>query len=81
MKAEAQTGHRSHVRSLGKVELDGYMILHRSSATVCCMPHACYQVCCSAGMKAKVVNWNSFHDPNPTKHIRAAQPILMGAER
>jgi hypothetical protein len=74
MKVEEQTDYRSRhrmmapgVRNLAKEAPDGCTIRPRN------------QVCCSPGMKARGVNWNSLHDPD-LKNIRAAPQSQTAAE-
>jgi hypothetical protein len=73
MKVEEQADYkiRHHMRGSGvrnpaKEAPGGYTIRRRS------------WVCCSPGMKARGVDWNSLHDPE-LKNIRAAPPRQTAA--
>jgi hypothetical protein len=73
MKVEEQADYRirrhmrvSGVRNPAKEAPGGYMIRRRG------------WVCCSPGMKARAVDWNSLHDPD-LKNIPAAPPRQTAA--
>lgn len=64
----------------GKVEKDGYRILHCSWELAGYKNRLRNQLCHSPGMKARGEGWSSFHDPKP-KHIRARPLRLMASAR